>query len=184
MEKKKAIVRTSVVNCVLALCVCVSTALTSGCETRGQTGALAGAGIGALAGQAIGGSTSGTLIGAAVGAGAGYIIGNEQDKKAAKNYKMTQPTSLTGTKWEVTSLVMDDKPEYERMILEFKPNGEVVTTIHEPGGTMVMTEERYRISGDTLIINKTDYIINARYNISGNRMTVSNEEFRAVLRKI
>ena len=52
-----------------------------GCESDAQTGALIGAGVGALAGQAIGGDTEGTLIGAGVGAGGGYIIGNESDKK-------------------------------------------------------------------------------------------------------
>lgn len=53
--------------------------LLSGCNDA-QAGALLGAGIGALAGQAIGGDTGATLIGAAVGTGAGYIIGNESDK--------------------------------------------------------------------------------------------------------
>jgi len=52
-----------------------------GCETDAQTGGLLGAGIGAAAGQVIGGSTEGTLIGAGVGAVGGYIIGNESDKK-------------------------------------------------------------------------------------------------------
>lgn len=52
----------------------------SGCQTDAQTGALIGVGVGALAGQAIGGNTEGTLIGAAAGAGLGYIIGNESDK--------------------------------------------------------------------------------------------------------
>jgi len=55
-----------------------------GCESSGQTGALIGSGVGALAGQAIGRDTKSTLIGAAVGGGAGYIIGNEQDKKRAQ----------------------------------------------------------------------------------------------------
>ena len=54
-----------------------------GCESDAQTGtaigALAGAGIGQLAG----GSTESTLIGAAVGGGAGYMLGNEGDKKKA-----------------------------------------------------------------------------------------------------
>ena len=54
-----------------------------GCESDAQTGtaigALAGAGIGQLAG----GSTEATLIGAAVGGGAGYALGNEGDKKKA-----------------------------------------------------------------------------------------------------
>ena len=54
-----------------------------GCESDAQTGALLGTGVGALAGQAIGGDTKSTLIGAAVGAGAGYMVGSEQDKKKA-----------------------------------------------------------------------------------------------------
>jgi uncharacterized protein YcfJ len=57
--------------------------IVGGCESDAQTGtaigALAGAGIGQLAG----GSTEATLIGAAVGGGTGYMIGNEQDKQKA-----------------------------------------------------------------------------------------------------
>ncbi len=49
-----------------------------GC-TRTEEGALIGTGIGALAGQAIGGNTGATLIGAGVGAAAGGIIGNSQE---------------------------------------------------------------------------------------------------------
>lgn len=51
----------------------------AGCNDA-QSGALLGAGIGALAGQAIGRDTQSTLIGTAIGAGAGYMIGNESDK--------------------------------------------------------------------------------------------------------
>ncbi len=51
-----------------------------GCESDAQTGALIGAGVGGVAGQAIGGDTEATLIGAGVGAAAGYMIGNERDK--------------------------------------------------------------------------------------------------------
>jgi len=51
-----------------------------GCETGGQTGALAGAGVGALAGQVIGGNTEATLIGAGVGALSGYVIGDQVEK--------------------------------------------------------------------------------------------------------
>ena len=42
------------------------------------------------------------------------------------------------------SLVKKDMPEYTSIFVEFKPDGEVVTTGHEPGGTMTVTEERYR----------------------------------------
>ncbi len=57
------------------------------CQNDAQTGALLGAGIGALAGQAIGGDTEGTVIGAAAGAGLGYIIGNESDKAREPRYR-------------------------------------------------------------------------------------------------
>ncbi len=172
------------INIILTIALCVSPVLIGGCETRAQTGGLAGAGIGALAGQVIGGSTSATLLGAGIGAGAGYIIGNEQDKKAAKTYDMSQRTALTGTKWKVVSLVKEDMPEYESIFVEFKSNGEVVTTRHEPGGTMTITEERYRITGDTLIINKPGYIINATYRVQGNQMTVDCLQFHAVLERV
>ncbi len=49
-----------------------------GC-TKTEEGAAWGAGIGALAGQAIGGDTGGTLIGAGAGAIVGGAIGNSQE---------------------------------------------------------------------------------------------------------
>ncbi|MCH8342836.1 MAG: glycine zipper family protein [Planctomycetes bacterium] len=64
---------------VALACLLGSAGVLSGCNDA-QAGALLGAGIGALAGQAIGRDTEATLIGTAVGAGAGYIIGNESDK--------------------------------------------------------------------------------------------------------
>jgi len=76
MEKNWFTICVSIVACAVLMTA-------AGCESDAQTGALVGTGVGALAGQAIGGDTEGTLIGAAVGGGAGYIIGNEQDKKKA-----------------------------------------------------------------------------------------------------
>ena len=169
---------------VLAVYVCAAIITIGGCQTKTQTGTLAGAGIGAMAGQLIGGDTKATMIGAAIGTGAGYLIGNAQDKKAAKTHDMSQPTPLTGTTWKVVNLVKKDMPEYKSIIIEFKPNGEVVTTRHEPGGTMTVTEERYRIVGDTLIINKPGYMINAKYQVQGNQMIIDCEQFRAVLERI
>ena len=58
----------------------------TGCNDA-QSGSLLGAGIGALAGQAIGGDTEATLIGAGVGAGAGYIVGNESDKAKRSHHR-------------------------------------------------------------------------------------------------
>ncbi len=65
---------------LLVFVVSVGLAFVAGCESDAQTGALIGAGIGAIAGQAIGGDTEATLIGAGAGAAGGYMIGNERDK--------------------------------------------------------------------------------------------------------
>ncbi len=70
-----------IITILLVVSMSLSLVVVAGCESDAQTGALIGAGVGALAGQAIGGDTQGTLIGAGVGAAGGYIIGNEQDKK-------------------------------------------------------------------------------------------------------
>lgn len=167
---------------------------TSGCETGGQTGALVGSGIGALAGQAIGGDTGATLMGAAVGTGVGYIIGNEQDKKHAREMsqarQMPAPTHnevgpLGGTRWSVVSLNPKDRvPPYTSKIIEFKTNGRVITTTTKPDGQVEVFDETYRVVGDTLIINKPGYLVNARFGVSGEQMTVSAEDFSAVLRRL
>jgi len=49
--------------------------------SKGQQGALIGAGSGAIIGQAIGRNKEATLIGIAVGTLLGYIVGNEMDKQ-------------------------------------------------------------------------------------------------------
>lgn len=56
----------------------------AGCESDAQVGSAIGALAGAGIGQLAGGDTEATLIGAAVGGGAGYILGNESDKKKAQ----------------------------------------------------------------------------------------------------
>ena len=61
----------------------------SGCETKAQTGTAVGAGVGAVAGQAIGRDTKSTLIGAGAGAVGGYMIGNEQDKAQMRAQQAT-----------------------------------------------------------------------------------------------
>ena len=68
-----------------ALTLAVSAGLLTGCNDA-QAGGLLGGGIGALAGQAIGHSTTATLLGLGIGAGAGYIIGNESDKGHQQRY--------------------------------------------------------------------------------------------------
>jgi hypothetical protein len=176
----------------LAAAAVVGAAALGGCQTDRQTGALAGAGIGALAGQAIGGSTKGTLIGAAVGTGVGYVVGNERDKKKAREMSQanaradhTEVGPLGGTRWRLVSLVPRDTVEqYTSKIVEFRPNGHVVTTTTQPDGTVIVSEENYRVVGTTLIVNKPGYLVNARFGIDGDQLVVDAEDFRAVLQRL
>ncbi len=166
----------------------------TGCATSGKTGALIGAGIGALAGQALGGDTEATLIGAAVGTGIGYIIGNEKDKKHAQEmseqarshqYTHTEVGSLGGTRWQLVSLAPKDRvPPYASKIIEFRPYGRVITTTTSSDGTVGVADERYRVVGKALIVNKPGYIINATYGLSGNELIISADDFRAVLKRL
>ena len=168
--------------------------IVSGCKTGAQTGALAGGGIGAIVGQAIGGDTGGTLIGAAVGSGIGYVIGNEDDKKKSQQmsqaaqssgYAHTQTGPLTGTRWHLVSIAPQDRIEpYASLIVEFQDHGHVVTTRTNPDGQVKVLNERYRVVGDTLIVNKPGYIINAQHMVDGDQLIVSAEDFRAVLKRI
>lgn len=176
-------------NWLCALCLLIGM---SGCNTAGKTGLLAGGGLGAVAGQAIGGDTESTLIGAAVGTGVGYIIGNEVDKKHAKELSASSsaPThsevgSLGGTRWSLVSLnPRDAAPAYKSKVIEFQNNGRVFTTTTLEDGSVETWDETYRVVGDTLIINKPGYLINARYKISGNELVVSAENFSAVLKRL
>jgi len=64
-----------------AIAIVLMTAALAGCETqsepqrRATNGALIGGGVGALAGQALGGNTESTIVGAAGGALLGAVIG-------------------------------------------------------------------------------------------------------------
>ena len=71
----------NLITILIVVVVSLGLAFVVGCESDAQTGALIGAGVGAIAGQAIGGDTEATLIGAGAGAAGGYMIGNESDKK-------------------------------------------------------------------------------------------------------
>lgn len=59
--------------------------LLGGC-TKTEDNALLGAGIGALAGQAIGGDTGSTLIGAGIGAAAGVLFTEDQSRVATRTH--------------------------------------------------------------------------------------------------
>ena len=154
-----------------------------GCATHTETGSLAGAGVGALIGQMIGRNTAGTLIGAGIGAGAGYLIGNDSDKRAAaKRQSMGQAPetgAFGGTKWKAVSMTPPPDPPYETYIVEFGQDGKLTSTETFADGTKKTDLENYRVVGDTLIINKPGYIINAKYTLQNKRLKVMLDDYNA-----
>ena len=162
-------------------------AVNSGCATKKQTGAFAGAGVGALLGQAIGGNTAGTLIGAGVGTGVGYLIGNEMDKKDAKSREAVtaqETAPLANTTWQLVSIVPDPKKNIKALIIHFKSDGTTVTTRTYTDNSVKTAIERYRVVGETLIINQDDYVINARFSIEGNQLIANTDKYSIVLRRV
>ncbi len=91
---------------LMTLIMCL--AVVFGCQTKQGTGALIGAGggavLGAIIGKIAGNTAVGAALGGAVGAGAGAIIGKKMDKVAAetaakvKNAKVEEVTDANGLK--------------------------------------------------------------------------------------
>ena len=174
------------IACLLILTVASLTV--AGCATKSQTGALAGAGMGALIGQVIGRNTVGTLIGAGVGAGIGYLIGNERDKQDAldRQAKGLPPETgpLGGTKWKAVKVNPAPANPYKKYVFEFTKDGRLNTTKTFSDGSQEIDQERYRVVGNKLIINDPGYIINAKYSLKGKRLTITSDKFTAVLTRI
>ena len=102
--------------------------------TMSGCGTLAGAGIGAIAGQAIGGNTAGTLIGAGIGAGAGLIVdGIEADKKRQRE-ELEEQRRYEAWKREERRGMTTKRVETRRVL---NPDGTVTET-----GTETITSEQ------------------------------------------
>ncbi len=176
------------VICILG--ILVATSMGGGCATQGQTGALAGAGAGALIGGLANmhGSWGATaLIGAGVGAGVGYLIGNEKDKKEAQQRQAAgedELRPLAGTKWEVIEITPKQKETYKSIVAHFGTDGIVVTTKTNMKGKAKSVHEKYRISGSTLIIYKPDYVENAQFTIEGKRLIIDYGNGSVVMQRI
>ncbi len=69
---------------LLVVAVSFGSLFVAGCESDAQVGSAIGALAGAGIGQLAGGDTEASLIGAAVGGAAGYMLGNESDRKNAQ----------------------------------------------------------------------------------------------------
>ena len=174
--------------CVLGMVLALS--LGAGCATKGQTGALTGAGAGAAIGGLANmhGSWGATaLIGAGLGAGIGYLIGNEEDKKDAARRQAAgadELRPLSGTIWQVINIEPTPKQSYKSIISNFRPDGIVVTTKTNMDGRVESESEQYRIVGSTLIINKPGYVENTTFKIEGDKLFIDYGNGSATLQRI
>jgi hypothetical protein len=169
--------------------------IVAACATEATTrGAVWGAGIGALVGGAIGGHGSDAMVGAAIGAGIGYVIGNEQDKSKAKrmseetrssNYAHSETGALGGTSWRLQDWSPKDaSADFRGKTVEFGRNGWVKTTTTYNDGRTDTDSESYRVVDSTLIVNKGDYLVNYKFSLQGDQLTVDNSKLRALLKRI
>lgn len=162
-------------------------AATIGCATSEQ-GPFSGHGLGALVLGAVGEETPSARVGADYGTGIGYVIGNEADKEKARQMTLARANShqevgpLGGTKWKLVELVpLEFVPPFTAKVFDFGSGGHLYTTTAYPDGKVDLTDEIYRVVGDTLIINRPGYIINAKFEIRDNQMNVHAQEFKATL---
>ena len=195
-------------NLCLVICVLIvgfSMALVGCGTTQAQKGATGGGAIGAMVGGVLGG-WEGAAIGAAVGGGTGYIIGNEQDKKAAKRqaerdraelnkarvskdpgtaYRPPNRNPLVGSTWRVLSIVSEKPvPAYSSMVVTFQTNSKITTLTVLKNGETKTEVESYRVVDDVLVITGKDYMINAKYSIEGKQMIIVAPEIRIVMEEI
>jgi hypothetical protein len=76
------------------------------------------------------------------------------------------------------------KEEFSSKVFAFGRDGWVTTTTANKDGRTAMDRENYRVVGSTLIVNKGDYLVNYRYTLQGDQLTVDSEKLRAILRRI
>lgn len=161
-------------------------------ESSGKKkGMLWGAGLGAVAGGVIGGHGSDALIGAAVGTGIGYIVGNESDKKKAQEMSAQSPKGthgetgpFAGTTWRL----MDWSPKsgkevFKSKTFSFGKDGWLTTSTTNKDGRKTTDREHYRVVDNTLIVNKGDYLLNFKFAVQGDQLTVDAEKLRAILKR-
>lgn len=173
----------------LALAGCATTEYSSTAK-----GTAWGAGLGAIAGGLYGGHGSDALIGAAIGAGVGYLVGNEQDKRKAQqiseqsrssNYSHNETGPFGGTRWRLTDWSpKDGREDFRGKTFEFGRDGWVKTTTTHKDGRVTTESENYRVVGNTLIVNRGDYLVNYKFNLQGSQLTVDTAGVRAVFVRI
>lgn len=152
------------------------------CSSPGGRGATTGLGIGTLIGG-LAGNREGALIGAGVGAGVGFLIGDATDQSRVEDLDEAPAADLeplAGTEWRLQKLEADEPHDLADMTATFLRDGTVRTTKTMLDGRQETTIERYRIVGDTLIVNRDDYLMNMPFSRTDDRLSIEKEDGRWV----
>ena len=97
----------------------------------------------------------------------------------------TEVGPLGDTRWMLVSInPRSAAPPHASLLVEFRPNGRVLTTTTTKDGTVATADESYRVVGGTLIVNRPGYLINARFQIAGDQLVITSEDFSAVLQRL
>jgi hypothetical protein len=156
-----------------------------------KKGMLWGAGLGAVVGGIYGGHGSDALIGAAVGTGIGYVVGNQADKKKAQEMSAQSPKGthgetgpFAGTTWRLQDWSpKTGKEEFKSKTFAFGKDGWLTTTTVHKDGRKATQRENYRVVDDVLIINRGDYLVNAKFALQGDQLQVDTSKLRAILKR-
>jgi len=177
---------------IKSLILLVAIVFITGCSNRAHIGDRPG--IGAITAQNLGSSRAIAEFGPNVGKGIGYLVADETDREHASslsdrtratNYSHKELGALTNTRWDARELSPDGAaPRNLGMTVTFRPSGHVVTRTIMPDSTTRLVTERYRIVGDTLILNGDDYVVNADFRIVGETLTISCGRFRGVFERV
>ena len=120
----------------------------------------------------------------AVAGGKIVRVGSDQEMAGLRG-PATEVVPLGGTRWKLVSVNTPKPiPPYVSKVVEFRPDARVITTTTKPDGQIETFDESYRVVGDTLIVNKPGYLINAKFTMENNRLIVTGPELSAMLERL
>jgi hypothetical protein len=98
---------------------------------------------------------------------------------------VTEDTGPLGnTKWQLASITPKPEGSQGAMFFHFKPDGNLVETITDRSGSLKSDTYRYHLVGSTMIINKGDNDINARFKLEGNSLIMDTGEYSMLLKRV
>lgn len=102
-----------------------------------------------------------------------------------------QKGQLAGTRWAVLDITAHEKVDQDRIdniesvYVEFQRGGAMKTVVlHKDGSKDVEDNERYHVSGNTLVIRHPDYERRMTFKLSDEKMQISAKDFEVTLKRL